>query len=61
MTRPWVWGLALGLVVGGSVVLLNWIRYGLSEPLIVIGIVLAIGFGGLGLVGAFMARRTNLD
>jgi hypothetical protein len=58
MPRPWLWGVILGLCVGGGVVLLSSLRYGLSAPLLVLGIVLAIGFGGLALVGAFVRRRT---
>jgi hypothetical protein len=58
MPRPWLWGVILGLCVGGGVVLLSSLRYGLSAPLLLLGIVLAIGFGGLALVGAFVRRRT---
>ncbi len=50
-----------GLSVGAGVVLVNSLRYGLSAPLIGVGIVLAIGFGGLALLGALLDRRTNLD
>jgi len=56
--RPWLWGVILGFCVGGGVVLLSSLRYGLSAPLLLLGIVLAIGFGGLALVGAFVRRRT---
>lgn len=48
----------LGICVGGGVVLLSSLRYGFSAPLLLLGIVLAIGFGGLALVGAFVGRRT---
>src|SRR6267143_843812 len=58
MFRPWLWGVILGLCVGGGVVLLSSLRYGFSAPLLLLGIVLAIGFGGLALVGAFVGRRT---
>lgn len=58
MVRPWLWGVILGICVGGGVVLLNSLRYGFSAPLLLLGIVLAIGFGGLALVGAFVGRRT---
>jgi len=58
MPRPWLWGVILGLCVGGGVVLLSSLRYGLSAPLLLLGIVLAIGVGGLALVGAFVRRRT---
>jgi hypothetical protein len=58
MPRPWLWGVILGLCVGGGVVLLSSLRYGLSAPLLVLGFVLAAGFGGLAVVGAFVRRRT---
>ena len=37
------------------------VRYGLSAPLLVLGIVLALVFGGLALMGPFVGRRTHLD
>jgi hypothetical protein len=61
MARPWLWGVGLGLCVGGGVVLLSSIRYGLSAPLLILGIVLAVGFGGLALIAAFARRRTPVD
>lgn len=61
MTRPWLWAVALGLVVAGGVVILSAARYGLSAPLLLLGLVLLIGFGGLGLVGAFLGRRRPVD
>ncbi|TMC39654.1 MAG: hypothetical protein E6J28_03150 [Chloroflexi bacterium] len=61
MPRPWLWGVILGLCVGAGVVLLSSIRYGLSAPLLLLGLVLAIGFGGLALVGLFVRGRTHVD
>jgi len=40
---------------------LSSIRYGLSAPLLILGIVLAVGFGGLALITAFAQRRTPVD
>jgi hypothetical protein len=59
--HPWVYGLILGLCVGGGVVLVSSIRYGFSAELLLIGIVLVAGFGGLGLMGAVMGRKTHVD
>jgi hypothetical protein len=59
--RRWLFGAVLGLCVGGGVVLISSIRYGFSAPLLLLGIVLAVGFGGLALLGAFVGRRTHLD
>jgi hypothetical protein len=61
MPRPWLWGVGFGLLVGGAVVVLSSLRYGFSIPLLLIGIVLAIGFGALALVGAVARRRTGID
>jgi hypothetical protein len=61
MSRRWLWGLAFGLLVGGWVVALSAARYGLTAPLLLVGIVLAIGFGGLAFVGAFVGRRRPVD
>jgi hypothetical protein len=51
----------LGLCVGGGVVLISSLRYGFSAPLLLLGVVLAIVFGGLALMGAFVSRRTHVD
>jgi hypothetical protein len=59
--HAWLVGLILGLAVGGGVVLVSSLRYGLSVPLLVLGIVLIAGFGGLALLGAFVSRRTKVD
>ena len=61
MPRPWLWGVILGLCVGAGVVVLSSIRYGLSAPLLLLGLVLAIGFGGLALVGIFVRGRPHVD
>jgi hypothetical protein len=61
MPRRWLWGLAFGLLVGGCVVALSAARYGFSGPLIVLGIVLAIAFGGLGVIAGLARNRTTLD
>lgn len=61
MPRRLLWGLAYGLVVGGCVVILSTARYGFSAPLLVLGIVVLVGFGGFAFLGAFAARRRTLD
>jgi hypothetical protein len=60
-TQPWLFGLILGLCVGGGVVLISSIRYGFSAELLLLGLVLTVGFGGLALVGAFISRRVKVD
>ncbi|TMC85281.1 MAG: hypothetical protein E6J06_04300 [Chloroflexi bacterium] len=61
MPRPWLLGLALGVLIGGAVVLVSSMRFGFSAPLLILGLVLAIVFGGLAWVGAFVNRRTHVD
>ncbi|TMG69577.1 MAG: hypothetical protein E6H86_02485 [Chloroflexi bacterium] len=61
MPRPWIWGLILGVLVGGGVVLVSSIRVGFSAPLLMLGLVLLVVFGALGLVGSVFSRRTHLD
>lgn len=56
-----MWGAAMGIAVGGAVVIVSSMRFGLSAPLLLLGIVLAIAFGGLAWIGAFVTRRTNVD
>ena len=61
MPRPWLWGVVFGLVVGGAVVLFSSLRYGFSAQLLLLGIVLAVGFGGLAAVAAVARRQTPID
>jgi len=61
MPRPWIWGLILGVLVGGGVVLVSSIRVGFSAPLLMLGLVLLVVFGALGLVGSVVSQRTHLD
>ena len=42
-------------------IVIGALRYGLSAPLLLIGLVLAVGFGGLALMGPFIRRRTHVD
>jgi hypothetical protein len=60
MARPWLWGMIMGLSIGGGVVLVASLRYGFSFPLLVLGIVCAAGFGGLAFMGLFR-ERPELD
>lgn len=61
MPRPWLWGVGLGLVIGGAVVFLSSLRYGFSAPLLVLGLVLAVGFGGLAAIASGARRRMPID
>ncbi|HEY6116892.1 MAG TPA: hypothetical protein VI172_13130 [Candidatus Dormibacteraeota bacterium] len=56
-----MYGLILGLCVGGGVVIVSSIRYGLSVPLLILGLVLLVVFGALGLMSAVVARRTRVE
>jgi hypothetical protein len=50
-----------GVCVGAGVVVAGSIRYGFSAPLVVLGVVLAAGFGGLAVIGAVTQRRTTVE
>ena len=61
MPRSWLWGVGLGLVVGGAVVLLSSVRYGFSAPLLLLGMVLVVGFGALAALAVVAGRRSPID
>jgi len=61
MPRPWHVGVALGLCIGAGVVLIGALRYGPSAPLVVLGVVLAVVFGGFAVMGRFVRGRPHLD
>jgi hypothetical protein len=61
MRAPWLWSVVFGLCVGAGVVVVGAVRYGFSWPLLVLGLVLAAGFGGLAVIGAFVPRRTSVE
>jgi|GEM_PF-5549754 len=56
--HPWLWGVYLGVLVGGAVVLLSALIHGFRPGLLLIGLVLLIGFGGLGVLSGFLGRYT---
>jgi hypothetical protein len=61
MARPWLWGVILGLCVGSGVVAAGSIMHGFGGPLLLLGMVLAIAFGSLALIGLFVGRRTSVE
>ena len=61
MPRSWLWGVGLGLVVGGAVVLVSSVRFGFSAPLLLLGMVLVVGFGALSALAGAARRRTPID
>jgi hypothetical protein len=56
--HPWIWGLWFGLLVGGSVIVLSTLRYGLRVSSVVLGLVIFIAFGLLGTLGGLFRRFT---
>jgi hypothetical protein len=56
--RPWLWGVYLGIAVGGAVVLLGAIMRGFQPGLLLVGLVLLIVFGGIALLGELVRRYT---
>jgi len=56
--RPWLWGVYLGIAVGGAVVLLGAMMRGFQPGLLLVGLVLLIVFGGIALLGELVRRYT---
>jgi hypothetical protein len=56
--RPWIWGLTFGLIVGGGVLILSTIRYGIRLSNLILALVVFVAFGLLGFVGGLMRRFT---
>jgi hypothetical protein len=59
--RGWLWGAALGVCVGAGVVLVSTLLYGFSAQLFALGVVLAVAFGGLALMGEVIRGRAYFD
>jgi hypothetical protein len=51
----------LGLCVGSGVVVAGSIMHGFGGSLLLLGMVLAIAFGSLALIGLFVGRRTSVE
>lgn len=56
--HPWTWGVAFGLVVAAAVLLVSGAEYGLRASNAMLALVLFIGFGVLGVIGAIVRRYT---
>ncbi len=54
--NPWMWGVTFGLAVGTAVVILSSALHGLHPSNALLGVVVFVGFGLIGVIGAF-ARR----
>ena len=51
----------MGFCVGGGVVVVSSLRYGFSVPLLILGLVCAVVFGGLAFMGLFVRDRPEVD
>ncbi|HLZ10827.1 MAG TPA: hypothetical protein VKT80_19735 [Chloroflexota bacterium] len=56
--HPWIWGLSFGLLVGGGVLVLSSLRFGLRFSNLTLGFVVFVAFGLLGFVGGLFRRYT---
>ena len=53
-----MWGVTFGLVVAAAVLLVSGAEYGLRASNAMLALVLFIGFGVLGVIGAIVRRYT---
>lgn len=51
----------MGLCIGIGVVVVSSVRYGFSMPLLVLGLICAVVFGGLAFIGLFARERAGFD
>jgi len=51
----------MGLCIGVGVIVVSSLRYGFSVPLLILGLVCAVVFGGLAFMGLFVRDRTEVD
>jgi hypothetical protein len=56
--HSWMWGLAFGFVVAAAVLVLSSIEYGIRASNAMLALVVFIGFGLLGVIGAVVRRYT---
>jgi hypothetical protein len=56
--HPWIWGLLFGLFVGGGVIVLSTLKFGLRASSVILGVVIFVAFGLLGIVGGVFRRFT---
>lgn len=56
--HPWAWGLGFGLVVAAGVLILSSVQHGLHLSNLLLGLVVFVGFGLLGVIGALVGRYT---
>jgi len=56
--RPWLWGVYLGIAVGGAVVFFSSMTHGFRPGLLLVGLILLIVFGGIALLGELVRRYT---
>lgn len=53
-----MWGPTFGLIVGGAVLILSAIQHGFRSSNLLLALVIFIGFGLLGVLGALVGRYT---
>lgn len=54
----WIWGLGFGFVVAAAVLLFSAAQHGMHASNLVLALVIFIGFGLLGVIGAVVRRYT---
>jgi len=54
--HPWLWGIYFGALTGAAVVLLSAVKGGFTPGLLLVGLVLALVFGGIAAIGGLVRR-----
>lgn len=56
--HPWIWGIGFGFVVAAAVLIVSAVEHGIRASNVMLALVVFIGFGLLGVVGALVRRYT---
>jgi hypothetical protein len=56
--HPWIWSLAFGFLVAAAVLLVSTAEHGIRASNLLLALVVFVGFGLLGVIGALVRRYT---
>lgn len=56
--HPWIWGVGFGFLVAAAVLVVSAAEHGIRASNVILALVVFVGFGLLGLIGAVVRRYT---